>query len=181
MGRWNRDTSKAPVATDFEYRGSIDYAAYNQAVNEWNQKQEQARYDQGLNLMSEVMKMFGNDGAYEQSYRNAKNRYMAQSASDLVSRGMGNLVNAPALGLAYDREVRPEFEMQRQNRLASAMTSMAGYMANYTPQFPVQGTSFSRTINFPQSSDGGGSSSSAGRVASGPSTLDSPFARVSFL
>lgn len=158
----------------------IDWAAYNQAVQQYNAAQEQARYNQGITLLSDVMKMFGDNGAYEQSYRNAKNRFMAKSASDMVSRGMANLVNAPAMGLAYDREVRPEFEMQRQNRLAGAMTNMAQYMMSYSPQYSPQPMAFSNTINRPQAT----SSQYFGPVSAestGPSTLESPFSRFRFV
>lgn len=160
--------------------GGTDWAAYNQAVQKYNMEQEQGRHDQGLKLMSDVMKMFSEGGAYEQSYRNSKNRFMAQSASDMTSRGMANLVNAPAMGLTYDREVRPEFEMQRQNRLASAMTGVAQYLGSYSPQYNPQQMSFSNTVNWPSPSAGSPYAGSQTAGSTGPSTLESPFSRVRF-
>ncbi len=141
----------APRPEDFQFRGvgvqygdQTDWSAYNRAVQQFNYGQEQGRYDEGRKLLSDVAKLFGDTGAYDQSYRNAKNQYMAKSASDMVSRGMGNLVNTPAMDLAYEREVRPEFEMQKQSRLAQAMSTMAQYMGSYSPQFAPQGVEFSR-------------------------------------
>lgn len=141
----------APRPEDFQFRGvgvqygdQTDWSAYNRAVNAFNTEQERGRYDEGLRLMRDVVGQFQDTGAYDQSYRNAKNRYMAKGSADLVSRGMGNLVNAPAMNLAYEREVRPEFEMQKQSRLAQAMSAMAQYMGSYSPQFAPQGVEFSR-------------------------------------
>lgn len=99
------------------------------AVKEW---------EGGRALLSDVMKLFQDNGAYDQSYRNTKRQFMSKAASDMVSRGMGNLVNMPGLDLAYEREVRPEFEMGKQNRLAQAMSAMANYMASFPVIQPQQ-------------------------------------------
>jgi len=96
-------------------------------------QEELDRFKEGKKLLSDVMGLFQDNGAYDQSYANAKNQFMAKSASDMVSRGMGNLVNMPALNLAYEREARPGFEMGKQSRLAQAMSAMAAYIGNFRP------------------------------------------------
>ena len=108
---------------------------YFEAAQQRHQE-ELDRFKEGKKLLSDVMGLFQNNGAYDQSYANAKNQFMAKSASDMVSRGMGNLVNMPALNLAYEREARPGFEMGKQSRLAQAMSAMAAYIGNFRPTPP---------------------------------------------
>lgn len=136
-------SNSMPVPGQFTRRaksslGNYDYTdwnAYNSSVVNWRRNQEDSRYAEGRKLLSDVMALFQDNGAYDQSFANAKNKFMAKSTSDMVSRGMGNLVNTPALNLAYEKEVRPEFEMGKQSRLASAMTAMANYIGSYRPEY----------------------------------------------
>lgn len=112
-----------------------DWDSYNSAVMRYRQNQEESRFGKAQKLLSDVVAMYQDNGALDQSFRNAKNRFMAKSAANMAARGMGNVVNMPAIDLAYEKEVRPEFEIAKQSRLAQAMQAMAGLYSSYAPSY----------------------------------------------
>lgn len=158
---WGTSNGGMPSAADYKrplssgYGGTYtDYDAYNRDAINYRRQQEEGRFLEGKKLLQDVMGLFSDNGAYDQAYGNAKRRYMARSASDMVQRGMGNLVNAPALDLAYEKEVRPEFEMGKQTRLTAAMSAMAQYLASYNPAYEQ----FVQPMSVTTIGPGGGSS-----------------------
>lgn len=159
--------SKMPTPQDFTSpnRGMFgtqgtytDWNAYNSALTQWRQQQEQGRFEESRKLLQDVMGLYSQHGALDQSFQNAKNVFMAKAASDMVMRGMGNLVNMPAINLAYEKEVRPEFEIGKQDRLAQAMMTMANLYANYNPTYEQMAQPMSVTRAIDTGGGGGGSS-----------------------
>lgn len=186
MSSWNTDWSTTmPTVQAFQGKTSYgaaytDWTGYNDAVKKYNAAQQEKQYQQGLSLYQQAAKLFQNNGVYNQAYNNAKNKYKASVSSDLVSRGLGNLVNTAGMDLAYEQEVRPEFEMLRLNQLSQALQNMAQYTGNYQPT-QAQPMSWSRTINWPQKNPSSGYAPNDGRAFAGQSLEDSPFRGVSFL
>lgn len=126
---------KHDVASGIGGYDYTDWNAYNDAVMRWRQQQEEGRYQEGHKLLQDVMGLFSGGGAADQAFNVAKNRFMSQSASEMVKRGMGNVVNAPSMNLAYEQQVRPEFELGKQSRLANAMSSLAQFIGGYNPSY----------------------------------------------